>query len=101
MMLRALSQAERTLGGIEAVSMIRKGRVKRLAGSDATGRAKFVTSLFQIAARERAAGGLLRSNIIFATLPWLAVRRRGLVTLTTYAVAPEHRAFVDNPVENT
>jgi transposase-like protein len=42
--------AERTLEGIEAINMIRKGRVKRLAGSDARGRATFVASLFGIAA---------------------------------------------------
>lgn len=42
--------AERTLEGIEAVNMIRKGQVKRLAGSDASGNAKFVQSLFGIAA---------------------------------------------------
>ncbi len=42
--------AERTLEGIEAVNMMRKGQVKRLAGSDALGQAKFVASLFQIAA---------------------------------------------------
>src|SRR3954447_3608350 len=42
--------AERTLEGIEAMNMIRKGQVKRLAGSDALGQAKFVESLFGIAA---------------------------------------------------
>ena len=42
--------AERTLEGIEAMNMIRKGQVKRLAGSDARGQATFVASLFQIAA---------------------------------------------------
>lgn len=42
--------AERTLEGIEAVNMIRKGQVKRLAGIDARGQARFVASLFQIAA---------------------------------------------------
>jgi IS6 family transposase len=41
--------AERTLEGIEAVNMMRKGQVKRLAGSDAKGQAKFVASLFQLA----------------------------------------------------
>jgi IS6 family transposase len=41
--------AERTLEGIEAVNMIRKGQVKRLSGSDAIGQAKFVASLFQLA----------------------------------------------------
>ena len=42
--------AERTLEGIEAVNMMRKGQVKRLDGRDAVGQAKFVTSLFGIAA---------------------------------------------------
>jgi transposase-like protein len=42
--------AERTLEGIEAVNMMRKGQVKRLAGSDAGGHATFVASLFQSAA---------------------------------------------------
>ena len=35
---------------IEAMNMIRKGQVKRLTGSDAQGQAKFVASLFQLAA---------------------------------------------------
>jgi IS6 family transposase len=42
--------AERTLEGIEAVNMIRKGQVKSLAGGDAQGQAKFVASLFEVAA---------------------------------------------------
>jgi IS6 family transposase len=42
--------AERTLEGIETVNMMRKGQIKRLAGNDAMGQAKFVASLFQIAA---------------------------------------------------
>ena len=42
--------AERTLEGIEAMLMVRKGQVKRLAGGDAQGQAKFVESLFGIAA---------------------------------------------------
>jgi transposase-like protein len=42
--------AERTLEGIEAMNMMRKGQVKRLAGSDALGQAEFVASLFQMAA---------------------------------------------------
>jgi hypothetical protein len=36
--------------GIEAIDMIRKGQVKRLAGSDSQGQAKFVASLFIVAA---------------------------------------------------
>ncbi len=47
---KSFHTAERTLEGIEAMNMIRKGQVKRLAGSDAQGQAKFVASLFQIAA---------------------------------------------------
>jgi transposase-like protein len=47
---KSFHTAERTLEGIEAMNMIRKGQVKRLAGSDARGQAKFITSLFEIAA---------------------------------------------------
>jgi transposase-like protein len=47
---KSFHTAERTLEGIEAVNMMRKGQVKRLAGSDAMGQAKFVASLFKIAA---------------------------------------------------
>ena len=46
---KSFHTAERTLEGIEAVNMIRKGQVRRLAGSDSLGQAKFVTSLFGIA----------------------------------------------------
>jgi transposase-like protein len=42
--------AERTLEGIEAMNMLRKGQVKRLDGRDAVGQAEFVASLFDIAA---------------------------------------------------
>lgn len=42
--------AERTLEGIESINMIRKGQVKRLSSNDAQGQAKFVASLFGIAA---------------------------------------------------
>jgi hypothetical protein len=42
--------AGRTLEGIESINMLRKGQVKRLAGSDAQGQAKFVESLFGIVA---------------------------------------------------
>ena len=47
---RSFHTAERTIEGIEAVNMIRKGQVKRLAGSDARDQAKFVMSLFHVAA---------------------------------------------------
>jgi hypothetical protein len=42
--------AERTLEGIEAVNMMRKGPVKGLDKSNATKQARFVLNLFQIAA---------------------------------------------------
>lgn len=42
--------AERTLEGVESMHMMRQGQVKRLAGNDARGQAKFIASLFQIAA---------------------------------------------------
>jgi transposase, IS6 family len=47
---KSFHTAERTIEGIEAVNMMRKGQVKRLLGNDAIGQAKFVASLFQIAA---------------------------------------------------
>ena len=47
---RSFHTAERTLEGIESMHMLRKGQVKRLAGSDAQGQARFVASLCQIAA---------------------------------------------------
>jgi len=46
---RSFDPAERTLQGVEAVNMIRKGQVKRLDGNDAMGQAKFVESLFGVA----------------------------------------------------
>jgi transposase-like protein len=42
--------AERTLEGIESMNMMRKGQVKRLHGNDAMEQAKFIESLFRIAA---------------------------------------------------
>jgi len=47
---RSFHTAERTIEGIEALHMMRKGQVKRLDGRDAVGQAKFVASLFGIAA---------------------------------------------------
>ena|SRR5437588_518184 len=47
---KSFHTAERTLEGIESINMIRKGQVKRLAGSDSRGQAKFVASLFGVAA---------------------------------------------------
>lgn len=47
---RSSHTAERTLEGIESLHLMRKGRVKRLDGRDAVGQAKFVASLFDVAA---------------------------------------------------
>ena len=47
---KSFHTAERTLEGIEAMNMMRKGQIKRLDRNDAMGQAKFVESLFGIAA---------------------------------------------------
>lgn len=47
---RTFHTAGRTLEGVEVLHMLRKGQVKRLAGRDVQGQAKFVRSLFQVAA---------------------------------------------------
>jgi len=47
---RTFHTAERALEGVEALHMIRKGQVKGLDVKDAVGQAKFVTSLFGMAA---------------------------------------------------
>lgn len=47
---RTFYTAGRMIEGVEALHIIYKGQVKRLAERDTTGQAKFVASLFQIAA---------------------------------------------------
>lgn len=47
---RSFHTAERTLEGIESLHMMKKGQVKRLGGRDSAGQAKFVESLFGVAA---------------------------------------------------
>jgi transposase-like protein len=47
---RPFHTAERTIEGVEATHMMRKGRVKRLNGRDSVGQAKFVAGLFGVAA---------------------------------------------------
>ena len=47
---RSFHTAERTLEGVEAAHMMRKGQIKRLDGRDSLGQAKFIESLFGIAA---------------------------------------------------
>lgn len=42
--------AERTLEGVESMQMMRKGQVKRLDSRDVVGQARFVESLFGVAA---------------------------------------------------
>ena len=48
--VRSFHTAERTLEGVESMHMLRRGQVKRLDGRDAVGQAKFVESLFGVAA---------------------------------------------------
>ncbi len=47
---RSFHTAERTIEGIEAMHMIHKGQVKRLDRRDTMGQARFVESLFGVAA---------------------------------------------------
>ncbi|MGA9994767.1 MAG: IS6 family transposase [Pyrinomonadaceae bacterium] len=47
---RSFDTAERTLQGIEVMNMIRKGQLKRIGRDDVQGQAKFIASLFQVAA---------------------------------------------------
>jgi len=47
---RSFHTAERTIEGIEAMYVMRKGQVKRLDGRDAIGQAKCVVNLFDVAA---------------------------------------------------
>jgi IS6 family transposase len=47
---RSFYTAERAIEGIEAMHAMRKGQVKRLDGRDSAGQAKFVASLFGVAA---------------------------------------------------
>ena len=47
---KTFQTAERNLEGVESMNMMRKGQVKRLGRGDAQGQAKFVASLFGIAA---------------------------------------------------
>jgi transposase-like protein len=66
---KSFHTAERALKGIEAVNMIRKGQVKRLTGNDAQGQARFVASLFGVAAWRNMLEELSHFGVIFATLP--------------------------------
>jgi IS6 family transposase len=47
---RSFHTAERTIEGIEAMHVMRKGQVKRIDGMETIGQAKFVEALFGIAA---------------------------------------------------
>ena len=47
---RTFHTAERTIEGVEAAHLMRKGRVERSDGRDSVGPAKFVAGLFGVAA---------------------------------------------------
>jgi transposase-like protein len=48
--IRSFHTAERTLEGVEALHMMRKGQLKRIGGEETAGQARFVASLFGVAA---------------------------------------------------
>jgi IS6 family transposase len=66
---RSFDTAERTLQGVETMNMIRKGQLKRIGRGDVQGQARFITSLFQIAARLELSATLLCLKTVFATEP--------------------------------
>jgi hypothetical protein len=49
-MIQIFNSARRTLRGIEAMSMIRKGQVKGVKQGDSVSQAKFIEELFGISA---------------------------------------------------
>jgi len=59
---RSFHIAERAIEGIEALHMMRKGQVKRSGGKDAAGQAKFVATLFRVAAWQKSNTSLRLSN---------------------------------------
>ena len=66
---RTFHTAERTIEGVEASHMMRKGQVKRLDGGDSVGQAKFVANLFGVAAKVSTVSrpAMLKSSICKAT----------------------------------
>jgi len=66
---RSFHTAERAIEGVEAAYMMRKGRVKRSGGGDAIGQAKFVASLFGVAASAQGSSRppLTQTNLCNAT----------------------------------
>jgi hypothetical protein len=47
--LRLVPQRKRTIQGVEAVHLIRKGRVRRVAKHDSLAQARFISTLFGVA----------------------------------------------------
>jgi transposase-like protein len=47
---RSFPTAGRAIEGVESMHMLREGQAKRLDGRDAAGQAKYVASLFGVAA---------------------------------------------------
>lgn len=66
---RSFHTAERTIEGIEAAHMMKKGQVKRLNGRDVVGQVKFVESLFGVAAYGSTHRASSRLKPMFAILP--------------------------------
>ncbi len=59
---RSFHTAERTIEGIGAMHVTRKGQVKRLDGRDAAGQARFIEGLFGIAFLAEAPATPLRAS---------------------------------------
>ncbi len=66
---RSFHTAERTIEGVEAVHMMRKGQVKRLDGKDKIGQARFVETLFVVTAWQKVSRSIrvLQSNVCNTT----------------------------------
>ncbi len=48
--LKSFNSARRTLSGIEAMNMIRKGQVKEISKGDSVSQAKFIKEIFGVSA---------------------------------------------------
>ena len=99
---RSFHTAERTIEGIEAMHVMRKGQVKGLDGRDAIGQAEFVESLFRVAAQRRSAAQppLPQSNLCNRAVASLStVSRRGR-TYCRVKISPEVIGVLDTDAES-
>lgn len=76
---RSFRTAERTIEGIEAMHVMRKGQVKRSDGRGAIGQAKFVVNLFDVAAQRKFQSKPPCFKVILATQPSAQLFLSGLI----------------------